>query len=177
MNRNNIILLLLLAVTVSCSGNRTVRNPQSIYGNSMVLPEAGSWVIQGRDTTVELSGRAKIVIYYNAKGCTSCRMNELYSWKEVMKADPEGLPDADFVFIFKSDPRNEEVVQKLISTDFRYPILCDPAGEFEKNNTLPKNEMYHVFLLDRDNKIILSGSPIYNPRLWDLYKSKVVNPS
>ena len=48
MNRNNLIMLLLLAVTVSCSGNRTVRNPQSIYGNSMVLPEAGSWVIQGR---------------------------------------------------------------------------------------------------------------------------------
>ncbi len=175
MNRNNLILLLLLAVTVSCSANRTVRDPRDLYGTRMTLPEGSSWIIQERDTTVVLSDRAKIVVYYNAKGCTSCRMNELYSWKEMMKVNAESLPDADLVFIFKSDPDNEEFRQKLISMNFPYPILCDVAGELERNNTLPKNELYHVFLLDRDNLILLCGSPIYNTKLWELYKTRAAS--
>ncbi|MDR2890528.1 MAG: hypothetical protein LBV18_02850 [Alistipes sp.] len=90
-------------------------------------------------------------------------------------SDEETPINVDFVFIFKSEKGSEGFRQKLISTSFNYPVLCDPAGEFEKNNTLPKNELYHVFLLDQDNKIVLSGSPIYNPGLWNLYESKIAS--
>jgi hypothetical protein len=143
----------------------------------MALPKTATWIIQERDTTVTLSDRPKIVAYYNANGCTPCRMNDLYSWNDILKetSDEDSLINADFVFIFKSDPQNEEFRQNLISKEFHYPVLCDDEGEFEENNVLPKNELYHVFLLDRDDKIILAGSPIYNPKLWELYKNKIAS--
>lgn len=184
MIKNGIHISLLFAVFVAaamvlasaCSSrNRTVKNPEDMYGNLMNLPETARWIVEQRDTTVVLGDRPKIIVYYNEKGCTSCRMTELYSWKMIMEeaGDEKDPVDADFVFIFKSDPRNEEFRQGIGSMEFDHPVMCDPAGEFEANNILPKDELYHVFLLDGDNKIVLSGSPIFNEKLWRLYETEI----
>lgn len=33
--------------------------------------------------------------------------------------------------------------------------------------------MYHTFLLDRQNRVVLVGNPIGNERLWELYKKEI----
>jgi len=43
-------------------------------------------------------------------------------------------------------------------------------GSFERLNPhLPKDERFHTFLLDENNKVILVGYPVNNPKLKELY--------
>lgn len=53
-----------------------------------------------------------------------------------------------------------EFMDALAEQDFHYPVLCDEGGEFEKYNLLPRNAMLNTFFLDKDNKVILIGSPL-----------------
>ena len=44
-----------------------------------------------------------------------------------------------------------------------------------QNYTLLNSSKYNVFLLDRNNKIILLGNPIYNRDLKSLYMNTINN--
>mgnify|MGYP000925728807 FL=1 len=44
-------------------------------------------------------------------------------------------------------------------------------------NKFPKNPQYQTFLLDKDNKILLIGSPIGNHHIWNLYKQIIKKES
>ena len=57
---------------------------------------------------------------------------------------------------------------------FDLPVFYDPDGAFERANPqLPANPLFHTFLLDRDNRVVLVGSPIGNPKMWELCKSTI----
>ena len=167
--------LLLAAGLAGCSsGGRTTKNPQELIGYHITLPENAAWLGPGRDTTITLGDRPKIVVYYNSDGCTSCRLKELPLWKNLLRETQEtDSLEVDFVFILKSDPHSDELRLSLNSMRFDHPVLCDPDGEFERNNLLPEDEFFHAFLLDRKNTVILLGVPVFNPALWEKYKEKL----
>ncbi len=53
-------------------------------------------------------------------------------------------------------------------------LLWDSTAAFICSNpVVPQNELYHTFLLDRDDRVVLVGSPVGNPRMWDLYKRTI----
>ena len=57
---------------------------------------------------------------------------------------------------------------------FDYPIIYDYHNSFDKLNKFPPAP-YRTFLLDKDNKVQLIGSPINNPQIWELYKKVMLN--
>lgn len=53
-------------------------------------------------------------------------------------------------------------------------LLWDSTAAFVRANpVVPQNEHYHTFLLDRDDRVVLVGSPVGNPRMWELYKRTI----
>ncbi len=53
-------------------------------------------------------------------------------------------------------------------------MVWDSAMVFVRSNpAVPDNSDYHTFLLDRDNRVVLVGSPVGNPKMWELYKSTI----
>lgn len=50
-------------------------------------------------------------------------------------------------------------------------IYVDTTQHFRRHNpNIPSDVMFHTFLLDSDNKVILVGSPIQNNRIQNLFK-------
>jgi hypothetical protein len=43
----------------------------------------------------------------------------------------------------------------------------------ERLNHFPKQQQYQCFLLDKDNKVLMIGNPVTNPKIWDLYKAQI----
>lgn len=41
------------------------------------------------------------------------------------------------------------------------------------SNTLPNNELYHTFLLNKNNQILAIGTPLYSTTLWAKYKDTI----
>lgn len=179
---------------VSC-GDSTERkvttNLQELFGRKVMVDSlnwARTWSIDTKgftDTTyapLSDTGRVKVLAYYNAKGCTPCRLKELYQWNETkMQFDSisrlAGGSEVELVLIF--GPANDkskllEVETSLRMNQIRFPILIDTLGVFERSNLLPSDEIYHYFLLDRHNKIAVVGSPINNSKIRELYLEQIV---
>ncbi|MPN28527.1 hypothetical protein SDC9_175969 [bioreactor metagenome] len=53
-------------------------------------------------------------------------------------------------------------------------MYVDSQEKLNKANKLPNNMSYQCFLLDKDNKVLVIGNPILNPKIWDLYKQTVM---
>lgn len=49
-------------------------------------------------------------------------------------------------------------------------MFIDHNNSFYKLNSLKKDHRFQVFLLDRENNILLIGDPIRNDAIWELYK-------
>lgn len=127
----------------------------------------------------------KVVAYYNSKGCTSCRLKELFYWKDVLNyADSlnkaKGKTSVEFILLFnpgQDKSKLRDIESSLYVHQIHKPVMIDTKGEFEMQNLLPEDERFHYFLLDKDNKIVLVGSPLGNPAMWELYKKKISEDS
>lgn len=111
----------------------------------------------------------KLVSYFDATGCTSCKLKELYVWRRMLALD--SISSCLFVF---NTSKMEAPVQTLSNYRFNYPMYMDSLQIFEHcYPQLSKIQQFHTFLLDRDNRVILVGSPIGNSKMWNLYKSTI----
>jgi len=55
----------------------------------------------------------------------------------------------------------------------RTPYFQDEDEKFKKVNSFPGDMSSQVFLLDKDNRVVLVGSPIGNTKLWQLYRKQI----
>ena len=56
---------------------------------------------------------------------------------------------------------------------FNYLVFIDEQNTIEQLNHFPKQPEYQCFLLDKDNKVLLLGNPVLNPKICELYKQAV----
>jgi hypothetical protein len=174
-----VVLAALLPVFTGCTGNRTVKNPAKLLGRTMTLPlDVWQESTGGRGSkTLAPQAEFRILAYFDKQGCTECRLNELANWQDLIneteRLRQETPVSVDFLFVFQAAPDNPAISAKIKEVGFTAPIFFDPAGEFARRNVLPENTLYHAFLLDRDNRIVLVGAPIFSPKLWARYKAKL----
>lgn len=169
------VALLCVCLIIGCSKPNVESNPAKLLGRTLKLP-SDIWNV----THIPSSGM-KIVVYYNKIGCTSCRLKQLANWQELineinqMKRKTD--VDVDFIFIFRSSADDPAFSEKVQEYNFRSAVYYDEKGLFEKQNTLPEDMMYHSFLINKNNQILLIGAPIFSPKLWERYKKKIVELS
>lgn len=115
----------------------------------------------------------KIFTYIDSIGCTSCQL-KLFEWKTLI--DSCRLQQIDVGFIFAVHSSNyKQFTGEVRFNDFDHPIIYDDHNRFDKLNHFPPTP-YRTFLLDKNNKVLLIGSPINNPEMWQLYK-KIITQS
>ena len=169
-----------IAWLLSCCSSTPMENIQKFIGERIVLPktlELGSDSLPDRWTDSVGMLHPKLMLYYSAEVCSSCKMKELYRWQARLTDSLATTVSKVrcLCIIHTSTHDKREMVQQTIA-DYRlqFPVLLDTAGIFERSNPqLPENPVFHTFLLDRDNRVVLVGSPIGNPKMWELYKSTI----
>ena len=114
----------------------------------------------------------KIVVYYDSINCAPCELKLLPRWRHMILEMKEYRSYLDFVFIFNTSNK-EEIKSVFEEFGFEFLFYCDTNGDFKKCNNIPKNSLYHTFLLNKNNEVVLIGSPIGNSSLWDLYKKTI----
>ena len=176
--KNILVLASVLASTfgvLSCGRGSLGREVEAFVGQRVVFPDSLQAVVGGR--TVENLGltdsAAKLVVWIDSIGCTSCALQHLDPWYEV--TDYAGQVGQGFQVVFLLSPkRADRNTIGRSTTLFRYPMYVDRESRFEAlNPAVPKDSRLHVFLLDSANRVVLVGSPIGNPRLWELYKQQI----
>ena len=119
--------------------------------------------------------KLKLVHYVDSATCSTCYLQKIaiYGFLFSMEAQSNN----DFYNVFIINP-NIIAKKKLIS-DFSgklipQTIFVDSTNVFmESNPNLPSESMYHTFMLDENNKVILVGNPMLNKQIEDMMLSIV----
>ena len=101
-------------------------------------------------------------------GCTSCQLQleRWLDWVDCLK----NKSSYSVSYLFDFYPKNtEELVDLLRFYDFSVPVCIDETDRLNQLNKFPAGGKFHTFLLDRDNKVVLVGSPVNNENIAELY--------
>lgn len=168
-----VLCLLLLVTACNKKKRQLTKLVEEWQGKEILFPTNPEIKLYGHDTTYpELFSREyKILNYIDTNGCTECRL-KLFDW-QLLKEEVDSLNlDVAVVFVawVKSYKQLEEI-QKL--NRFNTPLIYDRTGQADSLNHFPTISGFQTFLLDKDNRVVLIGSPINNEVLWNLYKKTI----
>ncbi len=172
-------LLLVSFILFSCqfSSKQKIKHiVKQWQGKEIKIPQEDmEYKILGRDTICpELWNKPyKVLAYIDSIGCSSCRLG-LSSWKQLIDSCKQQQMDIGFLFVVHSTDY-DYFGHEVRFNEFDHPIIYDRKNCFDKLNHFPPHP-YQTFLLDKDNKVVLIGSPINNPSMWELYKSIIAQP-
>lgn len=164
----------ILMGAVSCNSTTGTSQKVSEFVHAEILfPDNLQTRIMDRDTNVSISldGSYKLVVYMNSTSCDGSHLKELLSWKYYMEELRALCPRDSLHYVFIFHPKEvTALVEGLKLYVFDIPVWVDEDGEFERVNSLPEDPVFHTFLLDRDHRVVLVGSPVGRPKMWKLYK-------
>lgn len=178
-NMKNIILLVLLtslSLITGCENRRISHDVQQLVGSKIEFPQSLRQVA-GRETrsfSVDAE-KAHVLVYYDSMACGTCAINKLSEWDYIIDSMADICPAVDFIFLMS--PKNNEyksVLRTTIINNAGYNVVLDAKGCFAAlNPQIPQDERFHTLLLDKNGKVLVVGSPLYNDTMWKLYKDVI----
>lgn len=166
------VFLLLAILCLSCkddSRNKIAHLVTEWQGKEVLLPKNSIFTIQGKDTVqFATNAKHKILVYVDSTGCTSCRL-QLHKWKEWI-SEVDSVTNGAVQFLFYLTPKNMKEARYITRRDdFTHPLCIDLNNEIGRMNHFPKEDIFHTFLLDADNRVEVIGNPIHNKAVRSLY--------
>ena len=136
-------------------------------GKQILFPENMVFTRFASDTTnfVIPTSDYKVLVFVDSIGCTSCKL-QLSRWKEFIRYTDS------FLFFFQFDDQ-WEIHSLLIRENFDKPICLDRSDSLNQLNHFPKDIRFQVFLLDKNNKVVVIGNPVHNPNVKELYLEEI----
>lgn len=173
MNRKILFLfsLSVLLLFTSCDRQRVAKSLRQFYAETIEIP-SDLQKITGRIQS-EVGNRERtpaLIIYHDSLSCSSCQISHLADLNDVY-ALADSLGTFEVMSIFSpSVEEYDEVLKNLIYRDFEYPVYIDFSGSFrQKNDCIPKDCLFHNFLIDSNGHPVFVGNPIASDDLWNLF--------
>ena len=163
------LILLVILVGYGCQGVVDRKNYEVIRN------------VRGKEikiSNVELffSYNSKILIYVDTVDCTTCRVRNLIFWQDLMEDYQELDSALNLIYVINPRPEVEVEVEAILYELGLKNVWLDRDNDFIKMNPfVPRDKKFHVFLLNKENKIELIGSPIGNKKLDKLYRKVIKN--
>lgn len=175
---NIVTVVTICMMFYSCKGNTLSAEMRNIVekwnGKELFFPKNVSCMSMDKKVMCISSNLPsyKILVYTDSIGCMGCK-SQLYKWNGLIKEIENEMGDlVSFLFYFQ--PKSVEDIQTLFRENkFSYPSYIDTNNELNRLNNFPTDSRFQTFLLDKDNKVILIGSPVNSPQMWNLYKQMI----
>lgn len=163
----NSLFLLFIVAAIACSNKRRIEETVSeMLHHSIVLPVEDMISLQKDNKRHDaLTANYKLIIYVDSTKCSSCFIKHLSVWNEYLQLEEQGK--LELVFIIEVPKEELEFYSKEIRySRFNHLVYFDVNAVFKtKNPHIPKDDPYHVLLIDKSDKIVLVGNPIENPKI------------
>ncbi|MCQ2975185.1 MAG: DUF1573 domain-containing protein [Bacteroidales bacterium] len=169
----NIYILICCIFCVACNINQNYINIIKEWSNKTIELPNLNFTKFGLDTIdYESNKELKILFYIDSTGCTNCKMR-LIDWNSFLHFidDYTNNRCAKLFIINPKNKKNEilEIRSNLRLANFEHPVIIDYKNKIYNLNNFPSEEYFHCFLLDSNNRVILIGNPVQNPKIKDLY--------
>ena len=177
-----ILLIAILNIFGSCGIFEAKAVLEKFLDSEVILSDDFEYLHEGRDTTFDvLNGLdSKLIVYFETKSCSTCEVPYINKYQEIINYNKWTKGKFGIVFIFAPKSESYEEVKRAIERNKTQGaiVLLDRNGGFIKQNpNIPKNRRYHIFMVDKDNKVVLVGNPLGNEKMWNLYKKEIAKLS
>ncbi len=170
------IILIIGLIGSSCAHNSESKNAlemelRAFKEHKISLPSNLIAKKRGKqpvpDSTL-LNRPLKMIIYVDPKDCTDCKLLALMPYHMFIL---ENATNTNFGVIFiLHTPNMEEAEVILKEINFPHTVFYDLNGDFERLNPhLPQDDVFHTFLMNESNDVLLVGNPTHNEALKELY--------
>ena len=172
----NKFLCILISCVISACGNLHYKEIQETVTywqkREILFPSDTVFVSYSRkygEKKMSLpKGEYSIFCYVDSTRCMSCKL-QLDKWGEfINQIDSISSNRVPFIFVFQSALKSD-LIHFLKKVGFEYPLFIDTKNSFDSLNGFPTDIQYQTFLLDRNNRVLSIGNPIYNPDVRELY--------
>jgi hypothetical protein len=174
MNRFVYLFIFLMPI-LGCRNSNTSNiesTVSNLYGKKISIPTDSFQCYKGlKEYPINQEhSEYKLVVFIDSTECSSCALENMHEWDSYVCLSDSLKNKFNIIFIIS--PKQGEVGNakiKILSENFKHAIYIDAKSIFHKANPIiPANKIYHTFLLDAENKILLVGSPIHNKKIYNI---------
>lgn len=125
----------------------------------------------------------RLVTYVDSSVCSPCTLDHMYVWNDFIDESRQYNGKQEYIFVIAPKPgpyHLEDVHLSIESCGLKCPVYVDTAYVFKNDNPhLPTDNRFHTMLLDRNDSVLMVGSPLTNPQVEELFmrivKSVITN--
>ena len=167
-----LLIIIILYYCTSCSNvdKEKIEAEYNVWqGRKIEIPDSITFVKDIFDTVnINLTKCYKVFSYNDSLGCLNCNLM-LSRWNPFIKTI-DSLSHGKIKFINVVGIKNIDMLKHIVYTNmFHYPLCIDRDDDICKTNNLSTDYKFRTFLLDENNRVVLIGNPVQNPKIKDLY--------
>lgn len=110
----------------------------------------------------------KWISYYDTISCKPCQIAHISDWDEILT-----INGVDCCFILSAKPSEVERYMEAYrnnSNNAKAYVYLDTADVFLHDNPrIPHESLFHDFLIDKKNNVLLVGNPVRNKSVHELF--------
>lgn len=171
-----VALSVLLSYMISCDSNPKIREGlEGMQSSKVQLFQDSMLCINGNSIIKEQEHKQlKLVVFVDSSECSSCALDRLGEWLPYLQSH-NGLNDFLFLVILESKKLDIEYAKEQLEiASVHTPVYIDTLSIFRKHNPqIPDNKLFHTFLLDESDKVLLVGNPLRNEQIDKLLRKIV----
>ena len=163
----------------ACNKERTEKMLEILQHNRVNIPYDRLVRIAPVDTMKNVASYDyRLIVYIDSTECTSCVVKNMFYWESLLDSvkTKNIKPNFDIVFIF-SPPKadNERIIYQMkLNEHLIDKIFIDTCNVFiTENPHIPQEQMYHTFLLNKNDSVIMVGNPKNYPKIERLLFKKL----
>ena len=172
-----VALSVLLSYMISCDSNPKIREGlEGMQSSKVQLFQDSMLCINGNSIIKEQEHKQlKLVVFVDSSECSSCALDRLGEWLPYLQSH-NGLNGFKFLVVLESNKLDMNYAKEQIEiAGIQSPVFLDTLSIFRRHNPqIPNNKLFHTFLLDESDRVLLVGSPLRNERVDKLLR-KIVN--
>lgn len=175
-----ILFFLMIATLSSCARISVSRNIKKFVGSEIQYPSE-LMLVEGRDPFYKICDEpyGSLIIWYDSNECSPCRLSNISDLKKLFNLCRDSLQGIDVRVVFTPSFEKKDMFMEFVQDSERdFPVFVDENDVFGKvNKTIPQEPKYHTFLIDKNNKVLLTGNPLMGPAIWNLYRTTMFSLS
>ena len=171
-----LLLIMLCGYMMSCDSEKKIREDLESMQSSKIQFFQDSMICINQEYKNDEKEKQllKLVVFVDSSECSACalsRLGERYPYLQ----DFDSLNDFLFLVILESKKLDIEYAKEQLEiASVHTPVYIDTLSIFRKHNPqIPDNKLFHTFLLDESDKVLLVGNPLRNEQIDKLLRKIV----
>ncbi len=166
------IFIALLIVASSCK-EQLNDNIENLLGNEINFDVSKYKLVKGRRNFFPNKTNYTMFIYFDSDECQTCAASRLHDWDQLIFENLNRK--VGFQYVFSPDINSiNKTILAIKSSGFIRNVYVDTADIFKTHHPwIAKAKENHIFLIDKNNKIVMVGDPRRNKNLMKLFNEIV----